>query len=611
MTNNILAIVLWTCAACIWVGGAGAQAQAPEPVIHPMDALTAAEYEETVATLLAAGLTDEFSLFPLVTLHEPEKNDVLEWRDGDPFARAAFVVVRNGRDTFQGVVDISRDQVVSWQQVDGEEPGMLMSEEWNGADRIVRAHAPWREAVSRRGLDLAEIVCVPLTVGYFGLADEEGRRLVKVVCYSSSDTQNFWGRPIEDLVAVVDLNERTVIDLVDTGHVPIPRGPVDFDEASVGALRAPSRLRVDQPDGPGFTLSGNMVRWQGWEFHVRVDPRLGLVLSRVMYDDAGSLRSVLYQASLSELFVPYMDPSVGWFFRTYLDAGEYGVGRLAVEMQPGLDCPEHAVFKDAVFVDDYGEPYRSARAACVFERDAGDIAWRHTDAVTGQSEVRRSTELVVRLVSAIGNYDYVFDWVFRQDGAIRVMVGASGVEQVKAVASRTGAEAELDGPGFTLSGNMVRWQGWEFHVRVDPRLGLVLSRVMYDDAGSLRSVLYQASLSELRARPPARDSVASTPPHPDGHVGGRQPSAGSDRPWRNHPHLVSVSGLDDHAPGGRGLSPRGRVVSERAGWVGEARSDGGGSSNRHRTGGAGGPAGRRCHALRTDPPESPPRPCRL
>ena len=90
--------------------------------------------------------------------------------------------------------------------------------------------------MSRRGLDLAEIVCVPLTVGYFGLADEEGRRLVKVVCYSSSDTQNFWGRPIEDLVAVVDLNERTVINLVDTGHVPIPRGPVDFDEASVADL---------------------------------------------------------------------------------------------------------------------------------------------------------------------------------------------------------------------------------------------------------------------------------------------------------------------------------------------------------------------------------------
>ena len=443
--KDMLAVVVWTSAVFIWGAGTGAQAQSPGQVRHPMDPLIAEEYERSIAILQAAGLTDEFGLYPFVTLHEPDKADVLEWRDGEPVARAAFVVVRNGSDTFQSVVDISGARVVSWEPVEGAEPGILMTEEWNGANRIVRAHAPWREAVRQRGIDLTGIVCVPQTAGYYALAAEEGRRLVKVVCYSSSDAQNFWGRPIEGLVAVVDLNERAVIDLIDMSPVPIPRGPVDFSEASVGDLRASSRLRTAQPDGPGFTLNGNMVRWQGWEFHVRVDPRLGLVLSRVMYDDAGSLRSVLYQASLSELFVPYMDPSAGWFFRTYLDAGEYGVGKLAVEMQPGLDCPEHAVFRDAVFVDDYGDPYRTPRAACLFERDAGDIAWRHTDAVTGQSEVRRSTELVVRLVSAIGNYDYVFDWVFRQDGAIRVVVGASGVEQVKGVASRTRAEAERSG----------------------------------------------------------------------------------------------------------------------------------------------------------------------
>ena len=38
---------------------------------------------------------------------------------------------------------------------------------------------------------------------------------------------------------------------------------------------------------------------------------------------------------------------------------------------------------------------------------------------------------------ATGNYDYVFDWVFRQNGTITVAVGATGIEQVKAVQSRT------------------------------------------------------------------------------------------------------------------------------------------------------------------------------
>ncbi len=132
-----------------------------------------------------------------------------------------------------------------------------------------------------------------------------------------------------------------------------------------------------------------------------------------------------------------MDPDVGWYFRTYMDAGEYGVGKLAAPLEPGLDCPENALFFDAVFADDLGKPYTQKRAACLFERYTADIAWRHYEGVNGASEVRRKTDLVFRFISAIGNYDYLLDWVFRQDGSIKVALGASGIEQVKAVKSRT------------------------------------------------------------------------------------------------------------------------------------------------------------------------------
>ena len=118
-----------------------------------------------------------------------------------------------------------------------------------------------------------------------------------------------------------------------------------------------------------------------------------------------------------------------------------------------------------------------------------------------QSEVRRSTELVVRLVSAIGNYDYVFDWVFRQDGAIRVVVGTSGVEQVwKGVASRTRAEAERSGD--TAYGRLVAERTVAinhdhfFNFRLDfdvdgPRNSLVVDRLRtqrLDGKGPRRSI---------------------------------------------------------------------------------------------------------------------------
>jgi len=36
-------------------------------------------------------------------------------------------------------------------------------------------------------------------------------------------------------------------------------------------------------------------------------------------------------------------------------------------------------------------------------------------------------------MATVGNYDYVFDWVFQQDGSIRGAVGATGIALVKGV----------------------------------------------------------------------------------------------------------------------------------------------------------------------------------
>jgi primary-amine oxidase len=140
-----------------------------------------------------------------------------------------------------------------------------------------------------------------------------------------------------------------------------------------------------------------------------------------------------------------MDPSPGWYSRTFIDAGEFGLGISLSPMLPGADCPENATLLDAVMAGVSGRPQTFEKIVAVFERYCGNPMWRHMDPFTRTLETRRNQELVVRTIATVGNYDYLFDWVFSQDGAIKVSVGTTGICSAKAVASRTAVEAASKG----------------------------------------------------------------------------------------------------------------------------------------------------------------------
>jgi primary-amine oxidase len=140
-----------------------------------------------------------------------------------------------------------------------------------------------------------------------------------------------------------------------------------------------------------------------------------------------------------------MDPSFDWRRRNFFDAGEYNSGGFAKPLLRGTDCPENAVYMDGLMATDQGRPRTVANALCVFERESGDMAWRH---LSEDPESRKKRDLVVRSNAVVGNYDYVFDWTFQQDGSIRVSVGATGIAEVK---SSSVAKAD-DRPAASGSG---------------------------------------------------------------------------------------------------------------------------------------------------------------
>ncbi|HVR27939.1 MAG TPA: hypothetical protein VMS86_00265 [Thermoanaerobaculia bacterium] len=425
---------------------------------HPLDPLTFEEYWTALEVLHAEGLVDPETRFSIVTLEEPPKDQVWRLEGVGPGAQApaasidiprrAFAVVRQKEKTWEAVVDLTSRRVASFEQVVRAQPNWL-GEEFTAAVDEVKKHPDFIAAMKKRGItDFTFVECAGGPPGYYGTAEQRGRRIAHVGCMDVRGVRNTWTRRIEGLTVVVDLAKKEVLRVVDEGVVPVPTASADYDSASIGPVRdVPSPMRVDQPLGPGFRLDGHQVEWQSWRFHVRPDQRLGMIVSTVTYQDGDRRRPVLYQGSLSEIFVPYMDPAFAWYHRNFLDAGEFSAGGLTKPLMAGLDCPAHAVYLDGFISGDNGRPRAVPNLICLFERESGDMAWRH---VAEEPESRVKRDLVARAAAVLGNYDYIFDWVFQQDGSIKVAVGATGIAEAKMVAQPDAAAGSSTGR-FTSS----------------------------------------------------------------------------------------------------------------------------------------------------------------
>jgi primary-amine oxidase len=402
-----------------------------QEVQHPLDPLTWQEYWSVLEVLRADGYLDADTRFSFVGLHEPEKAGVWNWKAGDPISRSAFAVVRHGPRTFEAVVDLTGRRVTSWTERPDIEPQWLEEEFLVGVAEV-KAHPDFIAAMERRGItDVEFIDCYAIPPGYFGTPEQRDRRIGYVVCDDPRGVRNTWARGISGITVVVDMADGTVIRVVDEETVPLSTTTAEYDPGSLGQTRdVPGPVHVSQPLGPGFEVDGHRVKWQNWSFHVRPDTRVGMVVSTVTYDDAGVERPVLYEGSLSEIFVPYMDPSFGWHARNFIDAGEFSAGGLTKPLMRGRDCPDHAVYIDYVLAGDDGRPQDRPNMICLFERVAGDVAWRHVGHPDASRPMR---DLVVRMAAVLGNYDYIFDWVFQQNGSIRVGVGATGIAEAKMV----------------------------------------------------------------------------------------------------------------------------------------------------------------------------------
>jgi primary-amine oxidase len=343
--------------------------------------------------------------------------------------RRAFAVIYDHPTdhTFEAIANLTTGALDSWKDIPGAEPA-IDAVDSDLADQIVRRDPRWAQAMHARGIrDVQRVVTMSWTAGYFALPGTEQGRIVRVVPYYAGAGQNLYAHPVEGVVAHVNLTTRKVLDFLDVDRdAPVSRENADLNPRALRPPAAP--LVIAQPNGPGFQIEDGEVHWQKWRFRYALHPREGVVLYTVGYEDGGKVRPVMYRGSLSEMVVPYGDPTAGWFFRNSFDVGELGLGATASPLRAGVDCPANCTVLDAVLGDNDGEPRVIPGAVALFERDGG-VEWKHAD------NTRRSRELVLAYWSQPGNYEYGFEWVFHQDGTLEMRVELTGIMAAKGVAN--------------------------------------------------------------------------------------------------------------------------------------------------------------------------------
>jgi primary-amine oxidase len=391
---------------------------------HPLEPLTADEIRAAVAAVRATERLTGTARFSTVTLDEPAKDEL------DRAERRARLVIVPGPEStlVEAIVALASGEVRSWVERPDARPALGFEESFS-AIVALHEHEGFRAALAARGItDLDKVQIDPWPTGRFGIPAEEGRRVVRCICfYRESPGDNGYARPIEGLQALVDMARGEVLEVLDLGTAPLPDDPGSYDAADHQPLRDDLRpLEIVQPDGVSFTLDGNLLRWQRWSLRVSLDPLEGLVLHTVGYEDGGRVRSILHRASISEMVVPYGDPGPVHGWKNAFDAGEWGLGRMAGSLALGCDCLGEIHYLDAVLADEHGDPTTTTNAICIHEEDVG-ILWKHVDLLTGRGEVRRSRRLVVSSIATVGNYEYGFFWYFYLDGTIELDVKLTGI----------------------------------------------------------------------------------------------------------------------------------------------------------------------------------------
>lgn len=408
---------------------------------HPLDPLSAAEFTAVVDILRRDRGVGEGWRIACIEMAEPDKRELAAFEAGGARPERKAVVLcldRAENATYKSVVSLTANRIESFEHVPGVQANFTV-DEFVECDRMLRSHPEVIAALAKRGITDMDLVFMDTWTYGEAVAPPEyrDRRIGWSDTWIKKEPgANPYATSVSGLHCVIDLNSMELLRIEDTG--PFAEGAVppttmgEYIPARIPQMlrdrwqREPLKpLEITQPEGPSFTLDGNLLQWQNWSLRVGFNHREGMTLHQVRYRDGDRDRSVAHRMSFAEMMVPYRDPSDDHYRRTAFDIGEWGLGFMTTSLTLGCDCLGEIRYLDATLHNSKGEPYEIANAVCIHEEDNA-VLWKHVDHDTG-AQVRRMRRLTVSCHVTVANYEYLVYWRFYQDGNIECEIRATGI----------------------------------------------------------------------------------------------------------------------------------------------------------------------------------------
>ncbi|XP_041634035.1 primary amine oxidase, liver isozyme-like [Cheilinus undulatus] len=175
-------------------------------------------------------------------------------------------------------------------------------------------------------------------------------------------------------------------------------------------------------EGKRYSISNNHVVYLDWSFAFGLSSQTGARVFDVRFKG----ERIIYELSVQEAMSVYGSVTPAMMMTKFLDSS-IGIGRFAHELARGVDCPYDATYIDTYRYFDVPTPVRFRNSICVFEHNLGQPLRRHfADFFHNSYGGMVNSALVMRTVTAIENYDYMWDFIFYQSGSVEAKVHATG-----------------------------------------------------------------------------------------------------------------------------------------------------------------------------------------